>query len=110
MGLTLEELIDPEIESPGGGENETWREICHNAFQTQLNINKRKRQATEKAFELGIHVPLGLVERKQQTRRQQAEDFAPERGAEAYQLSQEVVEKRYEYDKFLKEIIGDTAF
>ncbi|MBD2310372.1 HEAT repeat domain-containing protein [Desertifilum sp. FACHB-1129] len=109
LGLQLEDLIDsPEIPEP---ERETaldWREICNREFQKQLDINQRRRQATEKATELGIHVPLGLVERKQQSR-SQSRDFSPEMGMEAYQPTLEVVEKTYQHQQFLDEIIGETG-
>ncbi len=53
-------------------------------------------------------MPLGLVERKQQPRRHQSEDISPEKGMEAYQLTQEVIAKTYQHDEFLDEVIGGT--
>jgi predicted NACHT family NTPase len=50
-------------------------------------------------------VPLGLVERKQQPRR--SEDISPEKGMDAYQLTEEVIKTTYEHEKFLTEVIGD---
>ncbi|NJM73879.1 MAG: hypothetical protein HC862_29310 [Scytonema sp. RU_4_4] len=84
-----------------------WREVCQNKFQQQLDINRQRRRATEKAFELDIYVPLGLVERKQQPRR--SEDISPEKGMLAYQLTEEVIKTTYEHEKFLTEVIGDGS-
>ncbi len=50
-------------------------------------------------------MPLGLVERKQQPRR--SEDISPEKGMDAYQLTEEVIKTTYEHEKFLTEVIGD---
>ncbi|NES94999.1 MAG: NACHT domain-containing protein [Desertifilum sp. SIO1I2] len=109
LGLKLEDLIDlPEIPEPEIETALDWREICNREFQKQLEINRRRRQATEKATELGIHVPLGLVERKQQSR-SQSRDFSPEMGMEAYQPASEVVEKTYQHQQFLEEIIGGVG-
>lgn len=82
-----------------------WREKCHTQFKEQLAANRRRRQATEQAFELDIHVPLGLVEHKQQSRRR-SEDISPEKGMQAYQLTQEVIAKTYQHNEFLDEVIG----
>jgi len=49
---------------------------------------------------LNVYVPLGLVERKQQQRRRG--DVPLE---EVYQLTQEVITKEYDNDKFLTEVI-----
>jgi HEAT repeat protein len=49
---------------------------------------------------LNVYVPLGLVERKQQQRRRG--DVPLE---EVYQLSEEVITKEYDNDKFLTEVI-----
>ena len=59
-----------------------------------------RRQATEQGFELNVYVPLGLVERKQKQRR--GGDVPLE---EVYQLTQEVITKEYDNDKFLTEVI-----
>jgi predicted NACHT family NTPase len=49
---------------------------------------------------LNVYVPLGLVERKQQQRRRG--DVPLE---EVYQLTEEVITKEYDNDKFLTEVI-----
>lgn len=61
-------------------EENLWREIFHKKLEEQLEYVRHK--ATEKGFEVDVHVPLGLVERKQQQRRDK--DCSPEN---PYQLA-----------------------
>ncbi|MBE9004043.1 HEAT repeat domain-containing protein [Fortiea sp. LEGE XX443] len=61
-----------------------------------------RRKATERGFEVNVYVPLGLVERKQQQRRQLDEQRDREN---VYELTQEVIVKNYEHDTFLQEVI-----
>ncbi|MGB3639087.1 MAG: NACHT domain-containing protein, partial [Rivularia sp. (in: cyanobacteria)] len=60
-----------------------------------------RHKATERGFEVNVHVPLGLVERKQQQRRDKLS--SPQN---PYNLEQEVIVKTYEHDAFLQEVIG----
>jgi HEAT repeat protein/energy-coupling factor transporter ATP-binding protein EcfA2 len=76
-----------------------WREVFHNKLENQLEFIRHK--ATERGFEINVHVPLGLVERKQQQRRDKAS--SPQN---PYNLEQEVIVKTYEHDAFLQEVIG----
>ncbi|QXE26289.1 putative signal transduction protein with Nacht domain [Richelia sinica FACHB-800] len=59
------------------------------------NLNLPQRQ--------NVYVPLGLVERKQQQRRQLDECRDRE---QVYELTQEVIVKTYEHDLFLQEVIA----
>ncbi|MFK0735204.1 MAG: NACHT domain-containing protein, partial [Gloeotrichia echinulata HAB0833] len=80
-----------------------WRQICTAMLESQQAAARLRRQATEQGFELNVYVPLGLVERKQQQRRQQDEQREREN---VYELTQEVIVKTYEHDAFLNEVIG----
>jgi energy-coupling factor transporter ATP-binding protein EcfA2 len=80
-------------------EEDLWREIFRNKLENQLDFIRHK--ATERGFEINVHVPLGLVERKQQQRRDKL--ASPEN---PYDLQQEVIVKTYEHHAFLQEVIG----
>jgi len=77
-----------------------WREVCGKVLAQQRENQRLRRQATERGFELNVYVPLGLVERKPQQRRRG--DVPLE---EEYQLTEEVITKEYDNDKFLTEVI-----
>ncbi|OCQ98805.1 hypothetical protein BCD64_22380 [Nostoc sp. MBR 210] len=79
-----------------------WREVCTAMLQNQQEATRLRRKATEQGFEVNVYVPLGLVERKQQQRRQL--DELRDR-AQVYELTQEVIVKTYEHDAFLQEVI-----
>ena len=64
-----------------------------------------RQKATEKGFEINVHVPLGLVERKEQPRRNMVENVQQ---GEVYQLEKEVISQIYEHDEFLQQVIGQT--
>jgi HEAT repeat protein/DNA polymerase III delta prime subunit len=64
-----------------------------------------RQKATEKGFEINVHVPLGLVERKEQPRRSMVENAQM---GEVYQLEKEVISQIYEHDEFLQQVIGQT--
>jgi energy-coupling factor transporter ATP-binding protein EcfA2/DNA-binding Xre family transcriptional regulator len=81
--------------------NIDWREVCHTMLKEQQDKQRLRRQATEMGFEVNVHVPLGLVERKQQQRR----DGNVERN-QLYPLDREVIAKTYQHDEFLTEVIG----
>ncbi|MDJ0634393.1 MAG: NACHT domain-containing protein, partial [Xenococcaceae cyanobacterium MO_188.B29] len=83
-------------------EENLWREIFHQKLENQLEYVRHK--ATERGFEVNVHVPLGLVKRKQQQRRDK--HSAPEN---PYELEKEVIVKTYEHDAFLREVIGEDS-
>jgi GTPase SAR1 family protein len=79
-----------------------WRSAC------KAQLERQKQQITSsplhrKARNLdSVHVPLGLVERKERPKVDRAQEISPERGSAAEQ--QEYTEKRVEHDAFLAEI------
>lgn len=81
-----------------------WRQICQNL----LDEEAQRRQATGYGIghEVNIYVPLGLVKPKQQPRREAANPEDAALGMQQYQLEQAEIEKRYEHEAFLKEVIG----
>lgn len=78
-----------------------WREVCCAMLEKQQESQRLRRKATEMGFEVNVHVPLGLVERKQQQRRDG--NIEPN---QLYQLDREVIAKTYQHDEFLTEVIG----
>jgi GTPase SAR1 family protein len=79
-----------------------WRSAC------KAQLKRQKQQITSsplhrKARDLdSVHVPLGLVERKERPKIDRTQEISPERGSAAGQ--QEYTEKRVEHDAFLAEI------
>ncbi|BBD59275.1 hypothetical protein NIES2109_20580 [Nostoc sp. HK-01] len=71
-------------------------------LKSQQEAARLRRKATEQGFEINVYVPLGLVERKQQQRRQLNEQRDR---ANVYELTQEVIVKTYEHEAFLREVI-----
>ena len=83
-------------------EKDLWREIFHKKLEKKLEFIRHK--ATERGFEINVHVPLGLLERKQQQRRDK--NSSPEN---PYELEKEVIVKTYEHDAFLQEVISSKS-
>ncbi|MCC5657420.1 HEAT repeat domain-containing protein [Nostoc sp. XA010] len=75
-------------------------------LKSQQEAARLRREATEQGFEIKIYVPLGLVERKQQQRRQLNEDQDREN---IYKLTEEVIVNTYEHDAFITEVIAQQA-
>ncbi len=88
-----------ELASKEQNETDLWREIFHNKLENEPEFIRHK--ATERGFETNVHVPLGLLERKQQQRRDKTS--SPNN---PYELEKEVIVKTYEHDAFLQEVIG----
>jgi HEAT repeat protein len=102
LNLEITEVVDPKQWNPAEQTADAidWHEVCGKVLARQREEQRLRRQATERGFELNVYVPLGLVERKQQQRR--CGDVPLE---EVYQLTQEVITKEYDNDKFLTEVI-----
>jgi predicted NACHT family NTPase len=102
LGLEVTEVVDPNEWNPPEQTSEAinWHDVCGKVLAQQREEQRLRRQATERGFELKVYVPLGLVERKQQQRRRG--DVPLE---EVYQLTEEVITKEYDNDKFLTEVI-----
>lgn len=73
-------------------------------LEEQQESQRIRRQATAMGFEVNIHVPLGLVERKQQ----QSRNDNVER-EQVYQLNKEVITKVYAHDEFLQQVISQRT-
>jgi GTPase SAR1 family protein len=79
-----------------------WRSAC------KAQLERQKQQITSsplhrKARDLdSVHVPLGLVERKERPKIDRTQEISPERGSAAEQP--EYTEKRVEHEAFLAEI------
>ena len=84
-----------------GTEPPNWREVCCKMLEKQLEDRRLRRQATECGFEIHVNVGLGLVERRQQQRRDAADP------SHLYDLTdQRAKGKTYDHDAFLAEVIG----
>jgi hypothetical protein len=80
-----------------------WQQVCHEMLDEQKQ--NLRRQITQMGFELNIHVPLGLVDRKQQSRRSSDFSLPPEQGSGFFQLDKEEIIKTYEHNEFLEQVI-----
>ncbi|WP_242044525.1 NACHT domain-containing protein [Anabaena azotica] len=107
LDLTPEEIVGVDVWNALSNDIEleptqiNWREVCTAMLNSQQAAAKLRRKATERGFEVNVYVALGLVERKQQQRRQQDEQRDRE---QVFELSQEVIVKTYEHKAFLKEV------
>ena len=96
---------------PSDGEDRTklplinWAELCDATLKRQQQSQGLRHKATEKGFEINVHVPLGLVQRKEQPRRNMVENAQM---GEVYQLEKEVISQIYEHEEFLQQVIGQT--
>jgi len=112
LNLELTDLIDfvptptPEPEPPPPTEID-WRAICQQILAEQRQRLAFRKQITgrECGHEANIYVPLGLV--KPRTAAKREPNFAPtsDKGTEQYQLKEQEIEKPYQNDEFLQEII-----
>ncbi|MBD1934824.1 MULTISPECIES: HEAT repeat domain-containing protein [Cyanophyceae] len=109
LNLELEELIDPKSDPPPPPPETRidWGDICHKMLEEQLKRYQFRRQATGTGLghEVGIYVPLGLVKPTTQPRRSEESGPSPDEGSSQYQLNEKEIEKRFEADEFLREVI-----
>jgi HEAT repeat protein len=106
-----DKIIQIIINNPDSGKPQesviiNWVELCNAILQHQRQSQGLRHKATEKGFEVNVYVPLGLVERKEQPRRN-IDDKAEM--AAVYQLEKEVISHIYEHDEFLQQVIGKTS-
>jgi hypothetical protein len=80
-----------------------WQKVCREMLETQKQ--NLRRQATQMGFELNVYVPLGLVDRKHQSRRSSDFSVPPEKGSGFFQLSEEEIIQTYDNDEFLEQVI-----
>ncbi|CBN58212.1 MULTISPECIES: NACHT domain-containing protein [Kamptonema] len=102
LNLNINEIVDPkECNPPDPDKLEiNWSQICRDILTEQQKKQRLRRQATELGCELNVYVPLGLLERKQQQRR---DESVPK--DDVYQLNPQVIVKEYENQQFLTEVI-----
>ncbi|MBD1834539.1 NACHT domain-containing protein [Cyanobacteria bacterium FACHB-472] len=110
LNLELAELIDPKESNPPDATPENpigWGDICHKMLEEQLRRYQFRRQATGTGLghEVAIYVPLGLVKPTTQPRRSEKSCPSPDEGSSQYQLSEKEIEKRFEADAFLRQVI-----
>lgn len=102
LDLDINEIVDPTECNPSHPDKLeiNWPQICHDILTEQQKNQRLRRQATELGFELNMYVPLGLLERKQQQRRDESVSKD-----DVYQLNPQVIVKEYENQQFLTEVI-----
>jgi DNA replication protein DnaC len=109
LGLELADVIDvSELEplninaEPEQIDSINWLKVCHTKLEDQQE--HIRKNASEIGFELDFPpVPLGLVERKHQQRRDENVDRR-----EVYQLAEEVIAKIYEHNDFMEQVINQN--
>ncbi|MEQ9550587.1 MAG: NACHT domain-containing protein, partial [Coleofasciculus sp. G3-WIS-01] len=81
-----------------------WREICHEMLEKQRRATSNILMQEESAkFEREqIYVPLALVERRKQDKRDR--EFLPEKGTQLYEPQYQETQ-RFEHDAFLSQIL-----
>ncbi|TVP64128.1 MAG: NACHT domain-containing protein [Nodularia sp. (in: Bacteria)] len=85
-------------------EDVNWLEVCHTVLNYQQQKQQQfRRKASAMGFEVNVHVPLGLVQRKQQQRR---DESVPTE--QVYQLDEEFITKTYEHNDFLQQVISQN--
>ncbi|NMG20984.1 NACHT domain-containing protein [Brasilonema bromeliae] len=82
-----------------------WRKVCDAMLEHEQESQRERRKVTEMEYELNVHVPLGLVERKQQSRRGVDENCQLN---EVYGVEKEAIAQIYQHDEFLQQVIEQT--
>ncbi|MBW4595037.1 MAG: HEAT repeat domain-containing protein [Brasilonema angustatum HA4187-MV1] len=82
-----------------------WRKVCDAMLEHQQESQRLRRKVTEMGCEVNVHVPLGLVERKQQSRRGRDETCHLN---EVYEVEKEAIAQIYQHDEFLQQVIEQT--
>lgn len=84
-----------------------WRSNCRNLLATRRRLTTNSLMVGDgRGFELDeIYVPLGLVERQQQTR--YSGDILPEQGSQLYeQVNREEITQKFELEEFFEQVIA----
>ena len=93
---------NPNVQTPILNDDD-WLKIFHTKLENQQE--QIRKNASEMGFELKFpSVPLGLVERKHQQRRDENVDRR-----DVYQLEKEVIAKIYEHNDFLEQVINQNS-
>ncbi|HAA27926.1 MAG TPA: hypothetical protein DCE56_10025 [Cyanobacteria bacterium UBA8553] len=76
-------------------------------LENQRKTQKIRRQITGEGLghEVNVYVPLGLVKPKIAPRRQHDGSLSAEQGMQQYHLTEKEVERRYEHEEFLQQVI-----
>lgn len=99
--------IEPDTTTPTP-ETPDWRQICNRLIDKQAQ--RQKATGRGLGYEKNIDIiPLGLVKPKEELRRKAKNLVDPSQGMQQYQLEQAEIEKRYEHEAFLEEVIGKTG-
>ncbi|MFO5492681.1 MAG: NACHT domain-containing protein, partial [Cuspidothrix sp.] len=107
LDIQLTDIVDaselyPQVENITKDDiNINWVQVCHKMLEEQQEQQRIRRKASAMGYEVNVHVPLGLVERKQQQRRNEKVERK-----EIYQLESEVITKTYQHQDFLQEVIN----
>ncbi|MEY3866122.1 MAG: hypothetical protein RLZZ338_13, partial [Cyanobacteriota bacterium] len=90
-----------------------WQDVCRRMLkkQTQLTSNSVLRRAycNRDLIDEDLFVDLALVQPKRDRASQYQQDIEPDRGSQFYTRQEEVVEKRFVYPEFLKEVISQRS-
>jgi predicted NACHT family NTPase len=104
LGIDVNEVVKPLSEpKPETTAIDYWQKVCREMLESQKQ--NLRRQVTQMGFELNVYVPLGLVDRKHQSRRSSDFSFPPEQGSGFFQLDKEEIIQTYEHDEFLEQVI-----
>ncbi len=80
-----------------------WQKVCREMLNSQKPY--LRQQVTQIGCEIDVYVPLGLVERKHQSRRSGNHFLSPEQGSGFFQPTEEEIIQTYEHNEFLEEVI-----
>jgi HEAT repeat protein len=86
-----------------------WREVCQKMLQNQQHQQRLRRQITELKHETEIFVELGLIQPKPARRKEETPFPDADEGMRQYELKTEEITKQYEYEQFIKEVIGQQT-
>jgi HEAT repeat protein/energy-coupling factor transporter ATP-binding protein EcfA2 len=86
-----------------------WREVCcEKLLEQRQNLTTNPLTSNQGvALQVkDVYVPLGLVQRKKQSQRQNDSDFSPARGSELYTETE--ITETFEHDKFLTKVFKES--
>jgi hypothetical protein len=84
-----------------------WHPVWRDMLDAQQKTQEFRRQVTGRGLghEVNIYVPLGLVKPERSPRRDEKFSPSAEQGMQQYELNPKEIEKRYEYEEFLQQVI-----
>jgi HEAT repeat protein len=101
LALDITEIVDLSEWNPP---NVDWQNVCYQLLEEQ----PIRRQATNRhgGHEIKIHVPLGLVKPCRQVKREEKCLPDPTEGMQQYKLSETEIEKQFQQDEFLTQVVN----